>query len=136
MSDDNNFASFVFGFLVGAVAGGVTALLLAPQSGEETRTVIKDKAIEISDLATEKVDDAYARLEDSLGKAQVQVEELTKVAKEKAAELQEKGKTLLDEGKGKAVELQEKGKTVLEEQKAKLGKKAAGSGEEAAPEAA
>jgi gas vesicle protein len=119
MSDNNDFASFVFGFLVGAVAGGITALMLAPQSGEETRTVIKDKAIELSDKATETVDDAYARLEDSLGKAQVQVEELTKVAKEKATELQEKGKT------------------IYEEQKSKIAKKPADAGDEAAePEAA
>jgi gas vesicle protein len=103
MSDNNDFASFVFGFLVGAVAGGITALMLAPQSGEETRTVIKEKAIEYSDKATETIDDAYARLEDSLGKAQTQVEELTKVAKEKAAELQDKGKTLYEEQKAKIV---------------------------------
>ena len=33
----NDAGSFAIGALVGAVIGGVAALLLAPQSGEETR---------------------------------------------------------------------------------------------------
>lgn len=97
MSDNNDFGSFVLGFLVGGLVGAATALLMAPQSGEETRTVIKEKAIELSDKATEKVDDAYARLEDTLAKAQVQIEELTQATKEKAEELQAKGQVLIEE---------------------------------------
>ena len=36
------------------VAGAVAALLLAPQSGEETCALIKDKSIELRDKATEQ----------------------------------------------------------------------------------
>ena len=46
MAERDDFGAFVIGFIVGAVSGAVTALLLAPQSGEETRTYIKEKAIE------------------------------------------------------------------------------------------
>lgn len=42
----NDAGSFAIGALVGAVIGGVAALLLAPQSGEETRKQIKSKAQE------------------------------------------------------------------------------------------
>ena len=54
MSDSDGFGAFLIGFVVGAVAGGVAALLLAPQSGEETRTLIRDKSIELRDQAAEQ----------------------------------------------------------------------------------
>ncbi len=46
MSNENNFGSFVMGFTVGALAGAIASLLLAPpQTGEETRQVIKEKQL-------------------------------------------------------------------------------------------
>ena len=56
MSDHDDFGAFLIGFLVGGVAGAVAALLLAPQSGEETRALIKDKSIELRDMAAEQAD--------------------------------------------------------------------------------
>lgn len=48
------------GLVAGAVIGGVVALLFAPQSGKETRQMIKDKATgavdTVKDKATEAVD--------------------------------------------------------------------------------
>ena len=49
MSDRDSYGSFLVGFLVGGLVGAVVALLYAPQSGEETRGVIKDKTIELKD---------------------------------------------------------------------------------------
>ena len=43
MSDNNEFGSFLSGFLVGGLVGAAVALLMAPQSGEETRTLIGEK---------------------------------------------------------------------------------------------
>lgn len=45
-------------FLVGAVAGGVAALLMAPASGEETRRKIKDGMRRAKDRAAEELDQA------------------------------------------------------------------------------
>ena len=45
---------FGIGLLVGAVVGGVIALLYAPRTGKETRQLIKDKAIGVVDTAKEK----------------------------------------------------------------------------------
>ena len=56
MSDRDDFGAFLIGFVVGGVAGAVAALLLAPQSGEETRNLIKDKSIELRDKAAEQAD--------------------------------------------------------------------------------
>ena len=57
MSDSSDdFGMFLIGFIVGGVAGAVAALLLAPQSGEETRTLLRDKSIELRDMAAEQAD--------------------------------------------------------------------------------
>jgi len=59
MSDNNNeFGAFMSGLLLGGIAGAITALLLAPQSGEETRKVILDKSLELKEKALETVEDA------------------------------------------------------------------------------
>ncbi|HEX7541672.1 MAG TPA: YtxH domain-containing protein, partial [Anaerolineales bacterium] len=56
MSDHDDFGAFLIGFVVGGVAGALAALLLAPQSGEETRALIKDKSIELRDKAAEQAE--------------------------------------------------------------------------------
>ncbi len=56
MSDHDDFGAFLIGFVVGGIAGAVAALLLAPQSGEETRALIKDKSIELRDKAAEQAE--------------------------------------------------------------------------------
>jgi gas vesicle protein len=56
MSDRDDFGAFLIGFVVGGVAGAVAALLLAPQSGEETRTLIRDKSIELRDKAAQQAE--------------------------------------------------------------------------------
>ena len=45
---------FGIGLLVGAVIGGVIALLYAPKTGKETRQLIKDKATEVVDTLKEE----------------------------------------------------------------------------------
>jgi gas vesicle protein len=90
MSDRDEFGAFLVGFVVGGLAGAVTALLLAPQSGDETRTVIKEKAIELKDKASDSFDDAYDKAGDYV-----------KTAKEKAVELQHKGQVVLEEQKAR-----------------------------------
>ena len=59
MSDNDEFGAFLVGFIVGGVAGAVAALLLAPQSGEETRAIIKERSIELRDKATVEAEEAW-----------------------------------------------------------------------------
>lgn len=81
MSDRDDFGAFLMGFVVGGVAGAVVALLFAPQSGEETRTLIKEKSIELRDKAGE-----------TATKARVEVDRLTSEAKVRGTEFVEGAK--------------------------------------------
>lgn len=58
-------SSFFTGFFVGALVGGAAALLLAPQSGEETRAQIRDKGIELKEKAETTYNEVIAEIEDS-----------------------------------------------------------------------
>jgi gas vesicle protein len=58
----NTVSGVLIGLLVGGLAGAVTMLLLAPQSGQKTRKQIEDKSIELRDLATELVDDTASQI--------------------------------------------------------------------------
>ena len=117
MSDRDEFGAFLVGFVVGGLAGAVTALLLAPQSGEETRTVIKEKAIELRDVASDSYTEAYDAAEEFVKTTAGKADVFVKTTADKADAFV---KTTAD----KAVELGHKGQVVLEEQKSKLvGKK-------------
>jgi gas vesicle protein len=74
MSDRNDFATFFAGLIVGGLVGSSVALLLAPQSGEETRTFIRDKSIELKDRAVEYGADARARAEQALEDARARAD--------------------------------------------------------------
>lgn len=63
MSDRDEFGAFLVGFIVGGLTGAVVSLLFAPQSGEETRALIKDKSIELRDKASVTAEEAIAQAE-------------------------------------------------------------------------
>jgi gas vesicle protein len=46
----DNAKGFGIGLLVGAVIGGVIALLYAPKTGKETRQLVKDKVTELTEV--------------------------------------------------------------------------------------
>jgi gas vesicle protein len=71
MSDRNDFASFFSGLIVGGLVGAAVALLMAPQSGEETRTMIHDRGIELRDRAVVYGQDVQARAEAALEDARL-----------------------------------------------------------------
>jgi gas vesicle protein len=87
MSDRDEFGAFLVGFIVGGLAGAVAALLLAPQSGEETRAVIKERSIELRDRAAAEAEEAWKRAEEAAHEARVKAEKLAHEAREKADEL-------------------------------------------------
>jgi gas vesicle protein len=76
MSDRDEFGAFLVGFIVGGLTGAVVALLFAPQSGEETRALIKDKSIELRDKATASAEEVIARAEAAASEARLRAEEL------------------------------------------------------------
>ena len=53
MSNQNSGLLFFVGLMLGGLVGASLALLLAPQSGAETRGQIKDKGVELKDGTVE-----------------------------------------------------------------------------------
>jgi len=87
MSDHDDFGSFLVGFVVGGLTGAVVALLFAPQSGEETRTVIKEKGIELRDKATQTSEEALARAKEAAAEAKAKYDELAAEVKARGHEV-------------------------------------------------
>jgi gas vesicle protein len=90
MSDRDEFGAFLVGFIVGGLTGAVVALLFAPQSGEETRALIKDKSIELRDKASASAEEVIARAEAAAAEARARAEEL-------AREVRTRGKDVIDD---------------------------------------
>jgi len=62
MADNSgDLGSFLAGFVIGGLIGAGVALLMAPQSGEETRALIGEKSIELRDRAYETASDVQSR---------------------------------------------------------------------------
>ncbi len=87
---NNNILGFLVGLLIGGLAGAVTMLLLAPQSGEETRMQIREKGIELRDRTTGMVEDAMAQV-------RLNTNKITVGGRQKAEELKQNGQELLVE---------------------------------------
>ncbi len=104
MAENNDFSAFLAGVFVGGVAGALAALLMAPQSGEEVRTLLKEKGIEIKDRASVSAEEALRRAEEArrkaeeaLAEARRKAEEAAKAAQEQAITLQKRGKEAAEE---------------------------------------
>lgn len=65
------FGGFVLGLLVGAVG----ALLLAPQSGEETREALRERGKRLRDDAQDKASEIGGRIEEGFERAKERVED-------------------------------------------------------------
>jgi gas vesicle protein len=87
---NNNVLSVLAGLLIGGLAGAVTMLLMAPQSGRATRTQIQEKGIELRDRTTDMVGDVVAQVRSDQRK-------ITKSGRHKAKELLEQGQALVIE---------------------------------------
>ncbi len=67
-SPTNNALGVLVGMLIGGLAGAATALLLAPQSGKDTRMQIQKKGIELRDRTTGMVEDSIAQVRTNVNK--------------------------------------------------------------------
>jgi gas vesicle protein len=65
MSDNNSdFGAFLAGFVIGGLVGAATALILAPQSGQEMRGQINNKSQEWRQASSDRINQ-YRGLADS-----------------------------------------------------------------------
>ncbi len=98
---DGDFGAFLTGFVIGGLVGAAVALILAPQSGEETRTLIHDRSIELKDKAAEKAETARIKAEAAAAEARARADELAKLTQEKATELKKRGQEVYQAQKSK-----------------------------------
>ncbi|HEY42463.1 MAG TPA: YtxH domain-containing protein [Anaerolineae bacterium] len=103
---DSDFGAFITGFVVGGLVGAAVALLLAPQSGEETRTMIRDKGIELKD-----------QVEQTATETRVKAEQMAQDAREKARDLQQRGQVILEEQRSRIEQAVETGKRATRRKK-------------------
>ncbi len=59
---DNSMPGVLLGVLIGSLAGALTMLLLAPQSGRDTRAQIQEKGARLRDSATGTMQDAVGQI--------------------------------------------------------------------------
>ncbi len=90
MTTNNNALGILAGLFIGGLAGAVTMLLLAPQSGEDTRNQIQEKSIELRDQTTGMVEEAMKQM-------RTERKKLTHAGRDKAKELIEQGQALVVE---------------------------------------
>ncbi len=66
---NNSTAKTLVAIAAGAAAGAVTAMLLTPKNGLETRKVISDSAARLKDGVTDSIKQGIDKLGDKLGQA-------------------------------------------------------------------
>ena len=104
MAEKTCGSDFLAGFFVGALVGAAAALILAPQSGEDTRTLIRERSVELKGQAGGLTTEARKR-----------AEELGELAKDRAGTLQTQIKQAIEEGRTAASQKKEDLLTELEE---------------------
>jgi len=104
MSDNNSdFGAFLAGFVIGGLVGAATALILAPQSGQETRAQIASKGEELREVSSERVQH-YRELADSysqeyMDRADSALAEARERVNTTGNRLQEQARIILEPGK-------------------------------------
>jgi gas vesicle protein len=106
-SDTKSSGGFLTGLFLGGLAGAVTALLLAPQSGEETRQQIQQKAHKLSDQTT-------ATMGDVASQVRTKADEVRANVTDKAKELKKQGQEVLVEQLDRVSAAAETGKKVIQ----------------------
>ena len=103
----NNIFGIIAGLLIGGLAGALTMLLLAPQSGEETRMQIQEKGIELRDRTT-------SIMEDALAQVRLKANKITVGGREKMQELKQHGQEIAVEQLDRVSEAAQAGKKAIQ----------------------
>jgi gas vesicle protein len=96
MADKSYGGDFAAGFIIGTLVGAAAALLLAPQSGEETRGMIREKGIELQERSAELSTEARMRAGEYQAQARQKADQLASQTRDRAAELQKKAQTAIE----------------------------------------
>jgi len=93
MNEQNNdFGAFLAGFVIGGLVGAATALILAPQSGDEMRAQLSQKSHDLRDMGTERAHQYQER-------ATTAVSDVRHRASDAGTQAQDQARLVLDKGK-------------------------------------
>lgn len=117
MSDNNaDLGAFLAGFVIGGLVGAATALILAPQSGQETRSQIASKSRELQRTGEEQVRH-YRELADSYrDKVGDTVSDARDRLEETGGQVQEQARIVLDAGKERVSQAREQVETTVQQE--------------------
>jgi len=103
----NNTLRVLVGMLLGVLAGAVTMILLAPQSGKDTRMQIREKGIELRDRTTEMVEETMVQVRSNANK-------IASGGREKIQELKQHGQEMAVEQLEHVSEAAQAGKKAIQ----------------------
>lgn len=118
MSDNNNdLGAFLAGFVIGGLVGAATALILAPQSGEQTRAQIAHRSHELREVGEERVrhyrDTAEHMSHEYRERAEQVLDSTRNRVQEAGGQVQERARIVLDSGKERAAQVREQVNTLV-----------------------
>lgn len=87
-NNKKKISSFLISLVMGSLIGAGVALLMAPQSGDRTRALIKDKSSELRDKALETAETTR----DRAGKT---LEDISQTTRKRANDLMKRGQNLV-----------------------------------------
>ena len=110
MSDNSNdLGAFLAGFVIGGLVGAATAIILTPQSGEETRSKIANMSNELLQSGGARVqqvrESAGAYSQEYLDKAGTALSGTRQQVKDAGGRVQEQARIVLDKGKEQASQI-------------------------------
>jgi gas vesicle protein len=97
MAERDEFGAFLIGFIIGGLTGAAISLLMAPQSGEDTREYLKDQAIVLRDKAQETAQTTAEQVNVRTADVRSRAGEIASKAKTSADDLRQRGQVALEE---------------------------------------
>ena len=99
MSENNSdFGAFLAGFVIGGLVGAATALILAPQSGEQTRGQISSKSGELRETGGQRIHEYRELSTEKMHTYQSKAANLMHRDQEESDVVEEQTRIILDDG--------------------------------------
>lgn len=94
MNENNGgeFGAFLAGFVIGGLVGAAAALILAPQSGSETRSKISGKSQDLREAGTQRMHQARENADHYIHRSDLQ-------ESDDDLDMQEQARIILDSGR-------------------------------------
>jgi len=104
---NNNIFGVFIGLLIGGLAGAAAMLLMAPQSGKDTRKQIQERGIELRDRTTKMMDDTMEQVRSKTNS-------ITIDARKKINEIKQQGQELAVEQLDRVSDAADAGKKAIQ----------------------